>query len=246
MNFMEWGKSTSEVMSTARKLNLSKTLVIISGGMDSATCLGLAKSCSKEVGCITFDYGQTHSKEIICAREVGWEYQADVKTIDLNNLASNFVTALSKDSDIEIPDGATSDVPPTYVPFRNTIMLAIAAGYAQSWGYTDIFYGANIIDYSGYPDCRPEYIAKVNEVIKTHTNDIFVHAPIVYLTKADVVRLGEEVGVPWDKTWSCYRGGLNACGKCPSCEYRLLGFGQTGIKDPIAYDEGVETWPQKT
>ena len=241
-----WGKTADEVFLATKKFNFKKTLVILSGGMDSATCLGIAKSCSEEVGCITFDYGQTHNKEIFCAREIGWDFQADVKTIDLNNLASNFVTALSKDSDIAIPEGATTDVPPTYVPFRNTIMLAIAAGYAQSWGYTDIFYGANIIDYSGYPDCRPEYISQMNDVVRTHTSDLIIHAPIVYLSKSDVVKLGERLSVPWDKTWSCYRGGMKACGKCPSCEYRLLGFDHAGIMDPIAYDEGViQDWSKK-
>ena len=242
-----WGDTAEKVHGTIEdnRGEFEKVLVILSGGMDSATCLAAAAACSNDVpGAITFDYGQTHTKENVCAREIGFHFDTDVKTINLNNLAGNFKTALSKDSNIEIPEGATEDVPPTYVPFRNTIMLSIAAGYAESWGYTDIFYGANIVDYSGYPDCRPSYVDKMNQVLDEHNCEIQIHAPICYLTKSDVVLLGTELKVPWDFTWSCYRGGQHACGKCPSCEYRIKGFSEAGIPDPIVYDTEIE-WPIK-
>ena len=239
---IDWGETALSVMSRIddfKHKEPKNILVILSGGMDSATCLAIAKEVTMHGGKvegITFDYGQQHDKEIICAREIGWEMQADVHTIDLHDLASNFKTALKKDSDIEIPDGVVEGVPDTYVPFRNSIMIAVAAGYAQSWGFDTIFYGANIIDYSGYPDCRPEYIQQMNDVIHTHDEHLNLEAPILYLNKAEVVKLGTHLNVPWDKTWSCYRGGQYACGKCPSCEFRLKGFIEAEIADPLVYE----------
>ena len=244
---IDWGTTSIDVLHKVERLQQGEPkniLVILSGGMDSATCLAVAKEINshnhKKVEGLTFNYGQQHDKEIIQARELGWELEADVHTIDLNGLADNFKTALSKNSDLEIPEGATEGVPDTYVPFRNSIMIAIAAGYAQSWGFDTIFYGANIIDYSGYPDCRPEYIQQMNDVIHTHIDTVNLEAPILYLNKAEVVRLGDKLEVPWDMTWSCYRGGHNPCGKCPSCEYRLKGFIEAGSKDPLVYEGEIE------
>ena len=224
---------------------MPRAVVLLSGGLDSATLLAIALEQGFDCYALSFDYGQLHGAELVAAAGIAKKlgvHEHRVMAIPIGALGGSALT----DNTIAIPDKGGVGIPVTYVPARNTVFLSLALAWAEVLDAKAIFIGGNAIDYSGYPDCRPEYIAKVNEVIKTHTNDIFVHAPIVYLTKADVVRLGEEVGVPWDKTWSCYRGGLNACGKCPSCEYRLLGFGQAGIKDPIAYDEGVETWPQKT
>ena len=153
----DWGTTHLDVMNQVENLHYEQKdagniLVILSGGMDSATCLAVAKEINKRKGGlvegITFDYGQQHDKEIICAREIGWEMQCEIHTIDLNGLAKNFKTALKKDSDIEIPDGATEGIPDTYVPFRNSIMIAIAAGYAQSWGFDTIFYGALVLQLS--------------------------------------------------------------------------------------------------
>ena len=186
------------------------TLVILSGGMDSAVCLGIAdylKTPETNIGCITFDYGQPHDKEIIRARELGWHYDANVKTINLHGLADNFKTALSKSSDIKIPDHSKSGVvPATYVPFRNAIFLTIACGYAESWGYDRVIYGANAVDYSGYPDCRPAFVDAINMVAYSYETKIQVEAPIIYLSKADIVRLGNKLQVPFEKTWSCHRG----------------------------------------
>lgn len=236
---IEWGKNHEEILEYIKehKNNYGNILIILSGGMDSATCLAIAKQLKPEkVTAITFDYGQLHNKEIIKARELGWHYDVNVRTINLNNLADNFRTALKKDSDIAIPDHAQTGIPSTYVPFRNTIMLSIALGYAESWDYKHIFYGANIIDYSGYVDCRPEYIDVMNMLPHIHNVKIEIEAPIVYLSKGEVVRLGESLGVPWDKTTSCYRGNTQSCGKCPSCEYRLKGFKEANVNDPLPYE----------
>lgn len=232
-----WGKTVKAVWDKVQEYkggHRPSTLVILSGGMDSATCLALAKETCDKVHAITFNYGQKHDNETIQAQEIANHFDIGCTVIELPGLADHFDTSLSKNSDKEIPEGHTEGVPNTYVPFRNTIMLSIAAGYAQSWGYSRIFYGANIIDYSGYPDCRPEYIAAMNAVLLTH-DFMEIEAPILYLTKTDVVRLGEKLKVPWELTWSCYRGGKVACGKCPSCQYRLMGFEGAKINDPITY-----------
>jgi 7-cyano-7-deazaguanine synthase len=235
-----WGKDVQAVWQSANTLLTSgckNTLVILSGGMDSATCLALVKYMKPEkVHAITFDYGQKHNNETNQALDIAARFDIGCTVIDLNNLADHFNTALGKNSDLEIPEEHTEGIPNTYVPFRNTIMLSIAAGYAQSWGYEQIVYGANVIDYSGYPDCRPEYIDEMNDVLRIHDINLSIQAPIALLTKTDVVRLGEKLQVPWELTWSCYRGGEKACGKCPSCQYRKMGFDGAQVKDPIAYE----------
>jgi len=238
---LDWGHDAEDVYATLKSLKRDKEnnniLVVLSGGMDSAVCLGLADYLKPEkIGCISFDYGQPHDKEIIKARELGWHYQCDVRTINLHGLADNFRTALKKNSDIAIPDHSKAGViPATYVPFRNAIFLGIALGYAQSWGYDKVYYGANAVDYSGYPDCRPAFVDAFNMVAYSYETTIQVEAPIIHLSKADIVRLGNNIAVPWDKTWSCYRGEAKPCGKCPSCEYRIKGFEEAESLDPIAY-----------
>jgi 7-cyano-7-deazaguanine synthase len=234
---INWGKHVKAVWEKAelhRSGNMPSILVVLSGGMDSATCLGLAKHASVggKIHAITFEYGQKHSNETEHALKIAKHFDIGCTVINLPGLADNFKTSLSKTSNQEIPDSHAGGVPNTYVPFRNTIMLSIAAGYAQSWGYNTIFYGANIVDYSGYPDCRPEYIDAMNAVLITHDH-IHIEAPIVHLTKTDVVRLGEKLKVPWELTWSCYRGGDVPCLNCPSCQYRKMGFDGAQVKDPI-------------
>lgn len=234
-----WGKNVKDVYDHATKVmqDPPDTLVILSGGMDSATCLALARYTKpKRLATITFEYGQKHSNETEQAMQISDHFGVHCEVISLGKLADHFVTALGKNSDLDIPKDHISGVPNTYVPYRNTIMLAIAAGYAESWGYDQIIYGANIVDYSGYPDCRPEYIDEMNDVLRIHNGTQFIAAPIVFLTKTDIVRLGQKLGTPWELTTSCYRGGQKACGKCPSCKYRLMGFAGAQITDPIAYE----------
>ncbi len=235
-----WGRTSNEVLATINKTKSADipTLVILSGGMDSATCLAIAKLVSNKVEAVTFHYGQQHSKEIKCAENLSDFYNIKLHKIDLGDLAQKFNTALARNSNIPIPDKATEGVPATYVPFRNTIMLSIACGLAEGNGFERVFYGANIIDYSGYPDCRPEFIDSYNQLIDNATKEsLRVEAPILYLTKKNVVQLGSTLGVPWESTWSCYRGGEKACGSCPSCEYRLKGFKEAGQVDAIEYED---------
>jgi len=237
----DWGRDSYEVLNTievlkANELN-KKTLVILSGGMDSATCLYIAKVLGSDVSAISFSYGQKHYIEVNFAKILTSNLRINHEVVKID-IASHFKTALGKDSHEIIPSTPTEgQVPATYVPFRNTIMLSIAAGYAESWGFDRIFYGANIIDYSGYPDCRPEYIKDLNTLIKTASPNktITIEAPILYLTKADVVKLGSVLGVPWEYTWSCYRGSTTGvpCKACPSCFYRAKGFEEAQIKDPL-------------
>ena len=239
--FNSWGKTVDEVANTTLNVNLnnSRCLVVLSGGMDSATCLNIAKAAYGEnnVSAISFNYGQKHTKELECARRLILMEGVPHTLIELADLSLYFSSALLKDSEVEIPLKPTEGVPPTYVPFRNTIMLSIAAGYAESWGYDRIIYGANIIDYSGYPDCRPEYIEQMNNLLKVASpnKEIIIEAPIIYLTKADVVNLGTLLKVRWELTWSCYRGEKWPCGNCPSCAYRLKGFSEAGMVDPLKY-----------
>jgi len=240
MTTQGWGSNLKAVWDRAnlhRSGNMQPVLVVLSGGMDSTTCLALAKyaNVGGKVGAITFDYGQKHSNETEQAVQIAKHFDVNCEVISLPGLADHFVTSLSKNSNQEIPDDHAGGIPNTYVPFRNTIMLSIAAGFAQSFNYNTIFYGANIIDYSGYPDCRPEYIDAMNKVLITH-DKIHIEAPIVNLTKTDVVKLGEKLDVPWNLTKSCYRGGDKPCGNCPSCQYRKMGFDGAKVVDPIYED----------
>ena len=215
-----------------------KALVILSGGMDSAVCLGYAVCKYDLVETVTFQYGQTHSKEIQYAKKLAEHYNVKNHVIDLGNLTDHFKTSLGKNSDLTIPDSATDEIPNTYVPLRNTIMLSIACGIAESNDIQTVIYGANAIDYSGYPDCRPEYVQAYNDLLVTAINGkpIHVDVPLLRLKKSEIVSLGNEINVPFELTWSCYRGTGKSCGKCPSCEYRLKGFKDAGTKDPVEYE----------
>ena len=238
---IEWGNTANQVLTTLAKRKKQKlnTVVILSGGMDSATCLALGKIVSGKITAVSFNYGQQHDKEIEFAKQLADYFKVSHRVIELGKLAQSFKTALAKGHSDEIPKGATDGVPPTYVPMRNTIMLSIAAGLAESENFDTIFYGANIIDYSGYPDCRPEYIDSMNSMLEQAivNQTVVIEAPILHLTKKDVVVLGSELGVPWEMTWSCYRGGDKACGECPSCEYRLKGFKEAGVRDGLEYSK---------
>jgi 7-cyano-7-deazaguanine synthase len=212
-----------------------KALVILSGGMDSATLLPYALSKHDKVHAITFDYGQKHDIEIKYAIKLIKHYNISHTIVKLN-YASLLNTALNKKNDLEIPEKHESGIPATYVPFRNTTMLSISAGFAESWNFDTIYYGANAVDYSGYPDCRPDYVSHMNVIIKDHTDKIKIETPLISLTKAEIIQLGNSLKVPWQMTWSCYRGNKLACGKCPSCQYRLKGFKEAGLEDLLKYE----------
>ncbi|RKD25092.1 7-cyano-7-deazaguanine synthase QueC [Ammoniphilus oxalaticus] len=219
-----------------------KAVIILSGGLDSATCMGVAQQVGYELYPLTFDYGQKHQHEIVHAKRIAQHYQVAehrvVKLDFLNQLGGSALT----DPSIEVPDYAGDDeVPVTYVPARNLIFLSLATAYAETVGAEKIFIGVSSVDYSGYPDCRPEFIASMSETIRLATKlgaeqgMLQIEAPLSHLSKEDTIRLGMELAVPYELTTSCYRGGDKACGTCDSCELRLKGFAEAGLVDPIPY-----------
>jgi 7-cyano-7-deazaguanine synthase len=222
-----------------------KAVSLLSGGLDSTVTLAYAISEGYDVVPLTIRYGQRHVRELDSARAVVRHYGLKnhiVMDLDL----SSFRSALTR-SDIAVPErGSTAeigeDIPITYVPARNIIFLSIAAGLAESVDADRIFIGANAIDYSGYPDCRPEFFRAFETVLKVGTKagvegePILIEHPILRATKADIVRLGKKLDAPLHLTWSCYQGGDKACGKCDSCLIRLKGFADAGSKDEIEYE----------
>jgi 7-cyano-7-deazaguanine synthase len=221
---------------------MKKAVVISSGGLDSTTCMGIALRDGHIPYPLTFDYGQRHRIEIEKAKEVARFYQAkDHRIIKLDFLKDFGGSALT-DEKIEVPtEGVTDEIPVTYVPGRNLLFLSIATSYAEVIGAEAIYIGVNALDYSGYPDCRPEFIKKVEEVIALATKvgvegaSIQIKTPLIDLTKADIIHQGIELGVPYHLTTSCYNGLEEACGKCDSCRLRLKGFEEAGYLDPIQY-----------
>lgn len=220
-----------------------KAVIILSGGLDSTTCMGMAKSEGFELYPITFDYGQRHRIELENARRVAQFYGVEDrhKIIKLDFLRDFGGSALTDDS-IAVPTTLDESViPVTYVPGRNLLFLSIATSYAEVAGAEAIYIGVNALDYSGYPDCRPEFIRKVEEVISLATKvgvegkPIRIKTPLIELTKADIIREGTRLGVPYQLTTSCYNGQEEACGECDSCRLRLKGFAEAGLQDPIAY-----------
>ncbi len=222
-----------------------KAVVLLSGGLDSTTTLALAHEQGFELHALSFDYGQRHQREVEAAAAVARHYgvtRQQTITIDLRAFGGSALTA-----DIPVPharslDAMAADIPITYVPARNTIFLSFALAYAEVTGANDLFLGINALDYSGYPDCRPEYLEAyermANLATKASTQDgrrFHLHAPLITMSKADIVRKGLELGVPFALTWSCYEGGELACGTCDSCLLRLHGFAKAGAQDPIAY-----------
>ena len=222
-----------------------KAVSLLSGGLDSTVTLAYALSEGFDVVPLTIRYGQRHVRELESAKAVVKHYglkQHVIMDLDL----SSFRSALTR-KDIAVPErGSTAeigdDIPITYVPARNIIFLSIAAGLAESVDADRIFIGANAIDYSGYPDCRPEFFRAFETVLKVGTkagvegNPMIIEHPILRSTKADIVRLGVKLKAPLELTWSCYQGGDKACGKCDSCLIRLKGFEDAGTKDEIEYE----------
>ena len=226
---------------TARDEQL-KAVVLLSGGLDSATCLAMAKAENFQCYALSFDYGQRHECELEAAKEVaaaiGVTEHIIIK-IDLRLWGGSALTA-----NIDVPDaGSSNGIPVTYVPGRNLIFLSFAVGWAETIQAKDIFIGVNSVDYSGYPDCRPQFIeafSKCAEVATTAADEGWkfnIHAPLQNLNKAEIIRRGMELGVDYSLTRSCYNpspAGL-ACGKCDSCSLRRQGFATAGYPDPTQY-----------
>ena len=236
---------------TSSTLNGSspKAVVLLSGGLDSATVLAIAASEGFELHAISFDYGQRHRFELAAAARVSRAQGVREHVIFRVDTAIFQGSALTNDipvphnrSDAELSDG----IPITYVPARNTIFLSIALGLAESVGAQDLFLGVNAVDYSGYPDCRPEYIAAFEQMANLATKAgvegrrIRIHAPLISMTKAEIIRAGLELGVDYGLTHSCYDPLPDgaACGECDSCQIRLKGFLAAGARDPIVYRAG--------
>ena len=221
---------------------MSKAIVLLSGGLDSTTVLFLAKEQGfDEIYAITFEYGQKHDKELKSAIAVA--RAAKVKEHKIVRLLLNQWNGCAlTDPDLEIEDGDVNrqDIPSTYVPARNMVFLSVAASWADALGIRDIFIGVSEVDYSGYVDCRQEFIEAMEKAINAGTvlgaeqqQHITIHAPFMHMTKAEEIQLGTKLGVDFGLTWTCYRGEEKPCGTCDSCLLREKAFAEAGIKDPL-------------
>lgn len=211
-----------------------QAIVLLSGGLDSATTLYIAKKKFRCL-CLIFDYGQRHKKELTAAKRIARISGSQYRVVKLNlALATSSLT----NKKIAIKR-AKPGVPKTYVPGRNTIFLSIALSLAEDIGAKAVFIGANAIDFSGYPDCRPQYYQAFRKLARLATKagaegkEIKIYTPLIDLTKAEIIQKGIKLAVPYALTWSCYRGGKRPCGACDSCFYRAKGFKEAGIKDPL-------------
>jgi 7-cyano-7-deazaguanine synthase len=216
--------------------------VLVSGGLDSATVLAIARERGHRCHALSFDYGQRHRAELDAARRVATAHGAvehRVVALPIGNFGHSALT----DAAIPVPEQPTAGMPTTYVPARNTIFLAWALGHAEVTGAQDIYIGVNAVDYSGYPDCRPEFIAAFERVANLATKAavegrrIRIHAPLIALSKAEIIRRGAALGVDYAITVSCYQPDEvgRACGRCDACRLRRVGFEQAGTADPTRY-----------
>ena len=230
-------------------------IVLLSGGLDSTTVLAIAKSEGFDVHALTFRYGQRHAAEIEAARTIARDagvVRHDVVDIDLTVFGGSALTAdipVPKDRDLAPASATAKEIPVTYVPARNTIFLSYALALAEVVEASTIFIGVNALDYSGYPDCRPEYIRAFESMANLATRSgvegtrLTIRTPLISLTKAAIVRLGVSLGVDYAATTSCYDPGLRgeACGRCDACQLRLKGFSEAGLEDPIEYARAKTT-----
>jgi 7-cyano-7-deazaguanine synthase len=221
---------------------MKPAVVLLSGGLDSATALAQARADGCACYALTFDYGQRHRIEIEAARRVAAQLGAAdhrIVPLDLTWIGGSALT----DAGIAVPHTASAGIPVTYVPARNTVFLSIALGWAEVLGARDLYIGVNAVDYSGYPDCRPEYIAAFERLANLATragaegHRLTVHAPLIALTKAQIIAAGTRLGVDYALTSSCYDPGPagEACGRCDSCRLRRAGFAEAGVPDPTRY-----------
>ncbi|KTF38020.1 7-cyano-7-deazaguanine synthase QueC [Xanthomonas translucens] len=220
---------------------MKNAVVLLSGGMDSAVVVAIAREQGYAVHALSVSYGQRHTSELDAATRVAAALGAvahKTVNVDLRSIGGSALT-----DDIEVPDAGGEGIPVTYVPARNTIMLSVALGWAEVLGATDIFCGVNAVDYSGYPDCRPEFIDAFQTLANLATKagvegaGLRVHAPLQRMSKADIVREGERLGVDFGLTVSCYRADADgrACGHCDACRLRAAGFADAGVADPTRY-----------
>lgn len=225
---------------------MKKAVVLLSGGLDSSTCLAVAlkKHHAEDVLAVNMYYGQRHDREMRSARDIARYYRAELMELDLSTIFSKSDCSLLKTSNNAIPEGSYAEQQQetpgkpvsTYVPFRNGLMLSAAASIAVSVGANEIYYGAHADDAAGnaYPDCTPAFTDAINRAIRFGTDgQVEVIAPFINKTKADIVYQGIMIGVPYELTWSCYAGGDRPCGKCGTCIDRARAFEMNGVKDPL-------------
>jgi 7-cyano-7-deazaguanine synthase len=221
---------------------MKPAVVLLSGGLDSATTLAIARSQSFQSYALSVHYGQRHEAELLAARRVArllGAHEHRVMSVDLAGIGGSALT----DKNVAVPEQPSEGIPVTYVPARNTLLLALALGWAEVLGAVDIFVGMNAVDYSGYPDCRPEFIAAFETLAKLATKAgveggrFKIHAPLVSMSKAEIIRAGLELGVDYGITVSCYQADDRgfACGRCDSCRLRAAGFAAAGVQDPTRY-----------
>lgn len=221
---------------------MKPAIVLLSGGLDSATTLAIAKREKFQAFALSVDYGQRHHAELAAARRVAeflGAHEHRIMSVDLAGIGGSALT----DEAVAVPEAPSTGIPVTYVPARNTLLLSLALGWAEVAGAADIFVGVTAVDYSGYPDCRPEFIAAFENVAQLATKAgvegrrLKIHAPLVSLSKADIIRAGIELGVDYGMTVSCYKADAagRACGKCDSCRLRAAGFIAAGVPDPTRY-----------
>ena len=219
-----------------------RAIVLLSGGLDSSTVLAMARAQGFDCYALSVHYGQRHNAELDAARKIAASLGARehrVMGVDLAGVGGSALT----DSSIAVPESPTAGIPITYVPARNTLLLALALGWAEVVGAADIFVGVNAVDYSGYPDCRPQFIAAFESLARVATKagvegvPFKIQAPLIHMSKADIIRAGAALGVDFSVTVSCYQAEADgaACGKCDSCRLRAAGFGAAGLPDPTRY-----------
>ncbi|MFB0989541.1 MAG: 7-cyano-7-deazaguanine synthase [Polaribacter sp.] len=223
-----------------------KAVILVSGGLDSSTVLAIAAKQGYQCYTLSFDYGQRHRSELDAAIRVSESMSVvehKVIKLDLQAIGGSALT----DTTIAVPEKETAGIPVTYVPARNTVFLSIALGWAEVIGANKIFVGVNAVDYSGYPDCRPEYIASFETMANLATragvegNHLSIEAPLIDMTKAQIIQAGLELGVDYGQTVSCYQANSDglACGKCDSCRLRAQGFFEAGVNDPTRYQNNA-------
>ncbi len=220
-----------------------RAVVLLSGGMDSATAAYEAAGRGYEIYALHTSYGQrTEGRELECARRIAEEVGTrDFLRVETGHLAAIGASSLTDDdSTVEDADMESEEIPDTYVPFRNANLLAMAVSYAEANGCTAVFIGAHTEDFSGYPDCRPAFFEAFEDVVDAGTRpetDVAIEAPFVDASKTDIARRGVDLEVPFEHTWSCYREEAPACGTCDSCAFRLQAFQNIGVRDPLEYAE---------
>jgi len=221
---------------------MKRAIVLLSGGLDSATTLVLAKAQGFDCYALSVHYGQRHSSELAAAEQIATVlgvHEHRLMGIDLAGIGGSALT----DASLAVPELPSDGIPATYVPARNTLLLSLALGWAEVIGARDIFVGVNAVDYSGYPDCRPEFIQAFENLAQLATKAgvegarFEIHAPLIEMSKADIIRTGQRLGIDFRLTVSCYQADAagRACGKCDSCRLRAEGFAAAGVPDPTRY-----------